>query len=137
MKRYFVDTSYLIALVSEHDPYHEKALEIQEELLGSAYLSTALIQTEFLNFFCEAGRFWRGFAVKVSKEFEASPRTVVTQMTLPLFKEARDLYNKRLDKGYSLTDCFSMVVMKHHDISLALTTDKHFVQEGFRALLLE
>ncbi|MCZ2442842.1 MAG: PIN domain-containing protein [Flavobacteriales bacterium] len=137
MKRHFVDTSYLIALVSEHDPYHEKALEIQEELLGSAYLSTSLIQTEFLNFFCEAGRFWRGFAVSVSKEFEASPRTVVTQMTLPLFKEARGLYNKRLDKGYSLTDCFSMVVMKHHDINLALTTDKHFIQEGFRALLLE
>jgi uncharacterized protein len=99
VKRYFVDTSYLIALVSEHDPYHDKAIEIQEELIGSAYLSTSLIQTEFLNFFCEAGRFWRGFAVKVSKEFEASPRTTVTQMTLPMFKEAREFYNRRLDKG--------------------------------------
>ena len=137
MKKYFVDTSYLIALVSEHDPYHEKAIEIQEELFGSAYVSSNLIQTEFLNYFCEAGRFWRGFAVKFSKEFESAPRTTVAQMTHPLFKEAREFYHKRLDKGYSLTDCFSMTIMRHQKINLALTTDKHFVQEGFQALLLD
>jgi len=137
MQRYFVDTSYLIALISEHDPYHEKALETQAALFGSAYYSTHAVQIEFLNFFCEAGRFWRGFAVKVSAEFDASPRTTIFPITAPLFKDARDFYNRRLDKGYSMTDCLSMLVMKRAGITVALTTDKHFIQEGFRSPLLE
>lgn len=45
------------------------------------------------------------------------------------------LYAARLDKGWSLTDCISFVVMQQHGIREALTGDRHFAQAGFVALL--
>ena len=44
------------------------------------------------------------------------------------------LYRARPDKGYSLTDCISMQTMRNEGITEALTNDRHFEQEGFRAL---
>jgi predicted nucleic acid-binding protein len=41
----------------------------------------------------------------------------------------------RLDKEWSLTDCTSMIVMGHEQITLALTSDHHFEQAGFTTLL--
>ena len=38
-------------------------------------------------------------------------------------------------KSYSLVDCISMHTMRQHGLIEALTNDRHFVQEGFRALL--
>lgn len=46
----------------------------------------------------------------------------------------------RLDRGqepWSLVDCASFVLMEDRQITAALTSDHHFVQAGFRALLLE
>ena len=50
------------------------------------------------------------------------------------FLNGFQLYQSRLDKGYSLTDCISMNVMREHDISEVLTHDHHFKQEGFQIL---
>jgi predicted nucleic acid-binding protein len=44
------------------------------------------------------------------------------------------LYGTRPDKGYSLTDCISMQTMRREGIKEVLTNDRHFEQEGFRAL---
>ena len=40
------------------------------------------------------------------------------------------LYEARCDKGYSLTDCISMVVMRREGLSEVLSNDKQFTQEG-------
>lgn len=39
------------------------------------------------------------------------------------------------DKGYSLTDCISMNVMRAQGMAEVLTHDGHFAQEGFTILL--
>ncbi len=52
-----------------------------------------------------------------------------------IFLEALDFYEKRLDKGYSLTDYVSMPTMKTLNIHTILTHDNHFEQEGFTVLL--
>lgn len=49
--------------------------------------------------------------------------------------EAIDLYKARPDKGYSVTDCISMLVMGDFGITEVLTHDDHFRQEGFSILL--
>ena len=53
----------------------------------------------------------------------------------PLHRQALDLLQARRDKEYSLCDAVSFVLMRERGIVEALTTDKHFVQEGFTRLL--
>jgi predicted nucleic acid-binding protein len=50
-------------------------------------------------------------------------------------RTALALLQARLDKSYSLCDAVSFLLMREHGILEALTTDHHFEQEGFRALL--
>ena len=53
------------------------------------------------------------------------------------FQAGLSLYVGRPDKEWSLTDCTSIVVMARLGLTDALTTDRHFEQAGFRALLVE
>lgn len=52
-----------------------------------------------------------------------------------LHGQALELLRARKDKTYSLCDAVSFLLMRDRDISDALTTDKHFEQEGFVRLL--
>jgi predicted nucleic acid-binding protein len=65
----------------------------------------------------------------------ANPDVSVIACTEQLFQEGLDLYERRPDKDWSLTDCISFVVMKKAGISDALTGDHHFEQAGFTAIL--
>jgi predicted nucleic acid-binding protein len=52
-----------------------------------------------------------------------------------LFHRGLALYDERPDKGWSLTDCISFLVMADEHVIEALTGDHHFEQAGFTALL--
>jgi predicted nucleic acid-binding protein len=52
-----------------------------------------------------------------------------------LYRDGLQLYKDRIDKDWSLTDCISFLVMQERRLTDALTTDRHFEQAGFRALL--
>lgn len=52
-----------------------------------------------------------------------------------LHGQALELLHARKDKTYSLCDAVRFLLMRDRDISDALTTDKHFEQEGFVRLL--
>jgi uncharacterized protein len=54
-----------------------------------------------------------------------------------LLNRALELYSNRQDKTWGLIDCISFVVMSEQSLTDAVTADIHFVQAGFRALLLE
>jgi len=49
--------------------------------------------------------------------------------------EGLALFDSRRDKAWSLTDCISFVIMWRDGLDEALTSDHHFEQAGFRALL--
>lgn len=55
----------------------------------------------------------------------------MVEQTHQSFLLGLDLYQNRLDKGYSLTDCISMNTMRQLGITEILTHDRHFTQEGF------
>ncbi|GBF80451.1 hypothetical protein [Aphanothece sacrum] len=46
-------------------------------------------------------------------------------------------YQSRSDKTWGLTDCISFVVMQQQELRDALTSDRHFIQAGYHALMLE
>jgi predicted nucleic acid-binding protein len=54
-----------------------------------------------------------------------------------LMQSALRLFEDRADKEWSLCDCTSFVVMQQLQITGSLTTDHHFRQAGFDALLLQ
>jgi uncharacterized protein len=60
---------------------------------------------------------------------------IIEPLTARLRQTRLELCRQRPGKGYSLTDCISMQTMRREGISDALTNDRHFEQEGFRALL--
>jgi predicted nucleic acid-binding protein len=53
----------------------------------------------------------------------------------PLLTDAWSLYSQRADKDWGLTDCSSFVVMTQEKIVRAFTSDHHFQQAGFTALM--
>ena len=52
-----------------------------------------------------------------------------------LYSQALELFRNRPDKELGLVDCVSIIVMQERGLTEALTTDEHFKQAGFRALL--
>lgn len=68
---------------------------------------------------------------------EGDPAVEIIAFSEELYHQALALYRLRSDKEWGLTDCLSFVVMQQRNRAEALTTDDHFRQAGFRALLLE
>jgi predicted nucleic acid-binding protein len=73
--------------------------------------------------------------VQIVEGIRSDDRVVVDEQSRASFDAALDLYKKRHDKKYSLVDCVSIVAMKYHGITDALTNDHHFEQERFVAML--
>jgi predicted nucleic acid-binding protein len=69
-------------------------------------------------------------------DLAGNPDIEVVWIDPALHAAAMDLLQRRLDKTYSLCDAVSFVVMRARRIQQALTTDRHFDQEGFQRLLV-
>jgi predicted nucleic acid-binding protein len=99
------------------------------------FVLTREIVIEVLNFASGLGRRHREQAWQWAIALGQDPSVTVAATTSEVFDDALSLYRARPDKTYSLTDCISFVVMRERGIEDALTYDRHFEQEGFRALL--
>jgi len=82
-----------------------------------------------------AGRHQRKLAIELIDGLRTDPGIEVVENDADLFSRGWELYRRRLDKAWSLTDCISFVVMREWKIVEALTHDHHFKQAGFRILL--
>jgi len=96
-------------------------------------VTTAWVLTEAADALAAAAQ--RGAFLALLKSLRADPTLTILPPTQDLFDRGLDLYARRLDKDWSLTDCISFFVMEERGIADALTGDHHFEQAGFRALL--
>jgi uncharacterized protein len=135
MKQLFVDTAYWVAQFDDGDQLHTKALEIEAQLTAVRLITSELVLAEFLNYFSNGGRQTREEVSGTAQDILDDPNVQIVWQTQALFEAGLALYKTRLDKGYSLTDCVSMVVMRQEEVREVLTHDKHFAQEGFTILL--
>jgi len=134
MKRVFADTFYWIALTNTHDSAYAKALQLAPELRGSKIQTSEPVLIEFLNYFAGAGPVLRQRALRTARRIMERESIEVQPLGPAAFQSGLRLYESRPDKGYSLTDCISMEMMRAADIRHVLTNDNHFQQEGFIAL---
>lgn len=133
----FLDAAYAIALSSPNDTFHPQAMAYAERLEKSKtrLVTTRAVCLEIGN--ALARQKHRQAAVKLLRSIEQDVHIQITPLSGELYQSAFQLYQERRDKEWGLTDCISFVVMRERGITDALTTDEHFEQSGFRALLRE
>jgi predicted nucleic acid-binding protein len=137
MKTVFLDTSFSVALVTTKDDYHIQAVRLSERLKqdGASIVTTQLIIAEIGSYL--SNRLDKRAALLLFDLIDVDPQFEVVPISTELLKKGIELFRQRLDKDWSLVDCISMIVMQERGIVDALTTDHHFRQAEFRALLLE
>ena len=134
MNAVFADTFYWAALTAVDDPAHVRAMEISRSLSPDRIITTDEVLAEYLTFFSGAGAVIRDRVGRNVSGLISSYEVQVIPQSRESLLAGFELYRARPDKGYSLTDCISMQTMKREGLTEVLTNDKHFEQEGLRAL---
>jgi len=132
----FVDTSGFYALLIKGDRRHERARDFLAEARKTAvrFVTTDYILDETATLLRARGQGHRAGAV-----FEivfTSTACRVEWMDPERFAQTQKLFLKHQDQDWSFTDCFSFWLMRWLGLRDALTTDAHFVQAGFNAMLV-
>jgi predicted nucleic acid-binding protein len=127
-----LDTSGLYCLLDAGDKFHAQLLS----LMGSASirLTHNYVLAEFVAL-CNARRFRADIALGFVSALAKSADISVFWVQPVDHEAALNLLRTRLDKNYSLSDAVSFLLMRSYGITEALTTDRHFQQEGFTRLL--
>lgn len=131
---WFVDTGYLVALVSERDELHDRAVELSKNL-QRRLITTEAVLVEVGNSLSRPPL--RAVALSLIARLRVNPLMEIVPVDSSLFDRALTFYAARPDKDWGLTDCISFVVMEDRGIHEALAADRDFVQAGYRALLVD
>jgi predicted nucleic acid-binding protein len=97
-------------------------------------VTTDEVLVESLTFFATAHEHMRRKALTHARRILDEPGICVVPQSRDSFLSGMALYDARPGKQYSLVDCISMQTMHKEGLTEALTNDRHFEQEGFRAL---
>ena len=128
MKTVFADTFYFLALISPEDEHHKRVKAFADTFRG-AIVTTEWVLTEVANGL--SGSPYRREAARLITTLPRLPNVKVFESDAALFQRGVQLYARRPDKEWSLTDCISFVVMEDEELAEALTRDHHFKQAGF------
>lgn len=127
-----IDTSGFFALNSEKDKNHDPAIELFAQ--SRRKVTTNYVLAEYVALALVRG-LPRQDVLAFSEEILFDTTIEIIWVNQPQHIQAVELLQQRPDKTYSLCDSVSFVLMRERQINEALTTDKHFVQEGFVRLL--
>ncbi|NQW99699.1 type II toxin-antitoxin system VapC family toxin [bacterium] len=132
MNPVFADTAYFIALLNPTDQYHACALELAHNPPGPL-VTTSWVLVETGDAFSQPKN--RRKFIRLVELLQSTPDIEVIPPSSGQLQAGIRLFGSRPDKGWSLTDCISFIVMQERRLSDALTTDQHFTQAGFRPLM--
>jgi predicted nucleic acid-binding protein len=128
----FVDTSGIYCLYNRDQRDHYSAIEFYE--LARRRVTTNYVLAEYIALSDKHGSS-RKDAIDFSQRVLDDDEIKVVWVSPGLHRQAVQLLVDRDDKTYSLCDAVSFIVMRDFGITDALTTDRHFKQEGFVRLL--
>ena len=129
---YFIDTSFVLALVNKNDIYYEQANKWLSKLRKTEFWISDAIILEIGN---SLSRTYRETAVLFIRNCYESENMNVAGVNQDLIEEALNMYEDYSDKYWGLVDCTSFLIMKKNRIKKVLTTDNHFIQAGFEVCL--
>ena len=132
MRRAFADTFYYLGLLNPRDEAHDQVIEFTKAFTGTM-VTTDWVITELADALSDLAN--RRTLVEFVESLRVDPAVRIVPAGRRLLNKAWDLYQRRLDKEWSLTDCTSFVVMRERGLTTALTGDRHFEQAGFQILL--
>jgi predicted nucleic acid-binding protein len=134
-ERLFLDTAFIQALLNPRDDYHNQAKQLFPRIRAASEVwITEAIFTEVGN---ALSAFNRNGAVQFIQQCYRTDNIKIVSVDTELLMQALVLYQSRADKTWGLTDCISFVVIQQQSLTDAVTGDRHFVQAGFRALMLD
>ncbi len=133
MTEVFADSFYYIALLNPADQFHAMAVEATKTLVQRC-ATTGWVLMEVADALSAPAVRQRTY--QFLQHITVDPNTTIIANFDPWLPRGLKLYGERHDKSWSLTDCISFEVMSERGISDALTGDQHFVQAGFRTLLI-
>jgi uncharacterized protein len=129
----FLDTSGLLCYLHQNEPQHQKAVQLlnnaSQKSLTHSYVLAELVALALIR------RFPRSAVLAFVMDLLDNPDVETVWVDEQLHREAMKLLIARQDKTYSLCDAVSFVLMRQRGTTEALTTDRHFEQEGFVRLL--
>lgn len=127
-----LDTSGLLCLLHRNQPQHRLATDIYSKAIKRFTHSYVLDELVAV---AHSRRVPRQSALTFSRQLLAAESVELIWVDQALHERALDLLFARPDKTYSLCDAVSFVLMSDRGETEALTTDRHFEQEGFVRLL--
>jgi predicted nucleic acid-binding protein len=130
----FADSAYWIALLVKQDQYHQR-VQARTPLIAGRITTTIPVLLETANALSRPA--WRPSVVALIEHLRQRADVQLIPLEPNLWERGWELYRNRPDKAWGLTDCVSFLVMQETGLTDALTTDEHFRQAGFRAVLLE
>ena len=135
MTRVFVDTAAWVGLLNTRDELHEAAQRQIGELRrqNAQLITTEFVLLELANMF--SALVWRQRVVKFIDGLHSLSSLQIISADSALLEEGWNLFQNRLDKEWSLTDCTSMVIMERNEIKMVFSSDHHFEHTGFVKLL--
>jgi predicted nucleic acid-binding protein len=127
-----LDTSGLLCLHHKLEPLHQDAVAAYRA--ATVRYTHNYVLAEFVAL-AHARRMPRVPAIETVRDLLQNSEIKVVWVDEELHGSAIGLLLARRDKTYSLCDAVSFLVMRQHNVNEALTSDRHFEQEGFRRLL--
>jgi len=126
------DTAFWLALIVRRDQHHQAAIAWIDQIEGRI-ITTEGILLELAGSLSKPD--WRPHAIDLINNLRQRVDVEIVPLDTTLFNQSWSLYCERTDKAWSLVDCISFVVMADRGLQQALTTDHHFEQAGFQALM--
>ena len=127
-----LDTSGLLCLHNRAEPLHRDACALYHA--ARMRMTHSYILAEFVAL-SHARRLPRLAALTFVSDLVENPDIDTVWVDEALHRAGMALLMARSDKTYSLCDAVSFVLMRQRHVTEALTTDRHFEQEGFQRLL--
>jgi predicted nucleic acid-binding protein len=127
-----LDTSGLYCYLDAGDARHRDAVSLLDS--ATVRLTHNYVLAELVAL-CNARGLNRQVMLEFVRELADDPNVEMAWVGPVDHNAAIELLRARADKDYSLCDALSFVLMRQRGMTDALTTDRHFDQEGFVRLL--